>query len=65
MNDCNAKALLTGTSIDLDPSPLHISQVVPTYFPNHVESVVNTRWVGQVEPGLAALGFSARLKLIL
>jgi len=42
LESCRA-VTVNGTSIDLEPSPLRISQVVPTYFPNHVEAVINTR----------------------
>ena len=43
VESCRA-VTVNGTSIDLDPSPSRVAQVVvPTFFPNQVESVVNTR----------------------
>lgn len=42
VESCRA-VTVNGTSIDLEPSPGRVTQVVPTFFPNNVESVVNTR----------------------
>lgn len=42
VESCRA-VTVNGTSIDLEPTPAHVPPVVPTFFPNNVESVVNTR----------------------